>query len=224
MMNWQQFITDNADRYLEARQWRDAGLSWEQVRDTWPVGNDLLWAAEQMGLIDHDTAVKIACACVTHALPLAPDIEAVTDAVWAGDMMTAWHEMEATEAITAVPDVMPDPDSTLPEPEYTVDPAAMKARFAAKRLLSDDMPNACYHAVQAPTQDARAAWAQALRDVALSQGVEPDENGNIQIDDRLLKPIDRAMLKELQSAIPRVEALGHKLQADFVRWILGGLE
>jgi hypothetical protein len=163
MMNWQQFITNNADRYLEARQWLDAGLSWEQVRDTWPVGNDLLWAAEQMGLIDHDTAVKIACACVTHTLPLAPDIEAVTDAVWAGDMITAWHEMEATEAITAVPDVMPDPDSTLPEPEYTVDPAATKARFAAKRLLSGDMPNACYHATMAAVQDARAAYNAALQ-------------------------------------------------------------
>lgn len=45
-MTWTDFLNQNASRYLEARQWRDAGLSWEDVLATWHKGDDLLWAAD----------------------------------------------------------------------------------------------------------------------------------------------------------------------------------
>lgn len=198
-MEWKEFLekhTSGANGmpvYAEAVRWLAEGWTFERVVAEWPVGNDILWAAEGVGVIDHDTATKIAAACVTHVAALAPDIESVTDAVFSGDMVGAWHEVEATEAITAIPDDL--------ETESTAGPAAMKARFASGRLLSGDMPNACYHAVQAPVMDARNAWAQA---VAANES----------------KPV----VAELAAAIPRVEAAEHKLQADFVRWALGGLQ
>lgn len=160
-MTWQQFLIyhtsgeEGRPVILEAQIWLRDGWTFERVLKEWHVGNDILWAAEGLGVIDHDTAVKIAAACVTHAVPLAPDIEAVTNAVFAGDMIGAWHEVEATEAITAIPD-----DSEI---ETIVDPAAMKARFASGRLLSGIMHNAMYHAVQAPVMEARYALAQALK-------------------------------------------------------------
>ena len=45
-MTWADFLETNASRYLEAKQWRDAGLSWEDVLATWHKGDDLLWAAD----------------------------------------------------------------------------------------------------------------------------------------------------------------------------------
>jgi hypothetical protein len=218
-MTWQQFLTYHTsgenDRpiILEAQQWLRDGWSFDRVLKEWHVGNDILWAAEGLGVIDHDTAVKIAAACVTHAVPLAPDIEVVTDAVFAGDMVGAWHEVEATEAITAIPDD--------PEIAATVDPAAMKARFASGRLLSGVNHNAMYHAVQAPVMEARNAWQKALRDIAIANGIEPDENGVLRVNDEELSPASKEKLKELEVAIPRVEAREHLHQADFVRWALG---
>jgi hypothetical protein len=196
-MTWKEFLIYHTSRngrpvIKEAKQWLAEGWSFERVVAEWHVGNDILWAAEGIGVISHDTAVKIAAACVTHAIPLAPDIEAVTDAVWQGDMIVAWHEVEATEAITAVPDDL--------EAEYTVDPAAMKARFASSLLLSKDMHSPCYHTVQAKVMEARAAYSKALRDGASEE-----------------------KLQMLAGLAGYVEASEHLAQADFVRWVIGGL-
>ena len=200
-MTWTDFLETNASRYLEARQWRDAGLSWEDVLRTWHKGDDLLWAAQALGLLDDAAAARVACACVERNATLAPDVSAVTDAIWHGDAVTAWHEIMATEAITAAPEIeTPGPESPMPESEQTVDPAVAKAQFSAARLLSGDYPNVLHNAVQARVSDARNALAQALRDGA-----------------------SIAEVRELEAAIQRVESSEHLAQADFVRWLLGGL-
>lgn len=178
-MTWQDFLEANHTRYLEARQWRDSGMSWQDVLATWHKGDDLLWAAQALGLLDDDAAARVACACVDAVADLAPDVDAVVGAVWQGDMVAAWHEAIEVEDAT---------------------PAASKARFASARLLSGDNPNVMYHAAQARVHDARNAWAQAIRDDA-----------------------SKAEIAELESAIHRVEDSQNLAQADFVRWLLGGL-
>lgn len=148
-MTWQDTLDSltrpNSPAYLEAEVWKRDGWTLERVIAEWPVGADILWIAEIMGIITREEASRVACACVDAVADLAPDVDAVVGAVWQGDMVGAWHEAIEVEDAT---------------------PGAGKARFAAARLLSGDNPNAMYHAAQARVHDARNAWAQAIRDGA----------------------------------------------------------
>lgn len=207
-MTWLEFLTyhtsgeDGRPIYLEAQQWLREEWSFERVLKEWYVGNDILWAAEGIGVITHEQAVRIAAACVNGVAYYARDIEYVTDAVWQGDMTAA-----AFCAACVMGNVEPEEDDAI------VDPSAMKAVFASGRLLSGIMHNAMYHAVQAPVIEARAAWAQALKEYIKLQSVKESDFAEI------LKA--KAVVLELEAAIPRVEAREHLHQADFVRWALG---
>jgi hypothetical protein len=165
-MTWTDFLNANASRFREARDWQAAGLSWDEVLRTWPVGNDLLWAAREMGLLDDTASSRVACTCVDAVADLAPDVDAIVGAVWQGDMTAA-----AFGAACILGNAEADDDET----ERIVDPASDKALFASTLLLNTDKPyQAMYHAAKARSYD----------------------------DD---------------------EAAAHLVQADFVRWLLGGL-
>jgi hypothetical protein len=144
-----------------------------------------------------------------------------------GDMVAARHEIMAADAIMFVkePELSKDgKEPVMPVAESTEVHGAAKARYAASLLPVDKAWRAMSHSVQAKVHEARGAWADALREVAISEGVEPDKDGNIYIDDKLISPITKAMLKELEAAIPRVKAAEEKAHADLVRALLRDIE
>lgn len=199
----QTYGTGDRPSLKEARDWYRAGLTWEQALATCQRGDYLLWAATEMGLLDADAATECACVCVDRLEVLAHDVMDVTAAMRGkGGKVAARHEVMAVEAITErkEKDIAPvDPESALPEPDLDVDvPGASKARYAAARLVEGRPDNVLHHAAMAKAQDARGAWAQALRD-----GASPVE------------------LKALEDAVPRVLAMEHKAHADAVRAALG---
>jgi hypothetical protein len=203
-MTWKEFLKTNCTRYRESRDWQAAGLSWAEVLRTWPVGNDLLWAAREMGLLDDVAASRVACACVDAVADLAPDVDAIVGAVWQGDMTAAAFGAACILGNAEGKEVELPTDGEepiMPIADVDVHPGEAKACYASTLLLDDTRPYlAMYHAIQARVHDARDAWAQA---VAANES----------------KPV----IAELEAAVKRVEASEHLAQADFMRWLLGGL-
>lgn len=219
MMDWQQFLNENATRYIEARDWLAAGMSWDDVLKTWHKGDDLLWAAEEMGLIDSDAATAFACDCVDALEYYAPDVKDVTKAIRKKDKQLARHEVMGIEGAIPRHDIEPvDPElePVIPASDVPIEtPAANKARFAASLLLDKPNHNVMHYAMQAKVADARAAFVEVLKEYEkLQASKEPDFAELCRI---------KSVMQELEDAIKRVESAENLRQADAVRELLRGL-
>lgn len=207
---WKKFLEDhcypNSPSYKEAHEWRDSGLTWEQVLETWDKGDDLLWAAQEMGLLSGEDCIKIACTCVDRCGCLAPDVLEISGAACKGDMTAAAFGAACIQGnAEGIPDKeisLPDKEPIMPVAEAKVYPGAEKARYAATLLLDDSRPYMTMtHAVQARKQHAIGIWSQAKCDCAA-----------------------RGELAEHEAAINRVEVAEHLAHADIVRAFFGGLK
>lgn len=185
---YQQFLLDHTSGkgrpvYAEALQWLEEKWTFQRVMSEWKKGDDLLWLLEGVGLITRDEATKLACTCVDRCGDMAPDVMAVSDAVRKGELTAAAFGAAAimgnAEGKEAEP-IKEGKEPILPVAELKAYPGADKARYAATLLLDDSKPYmAMSHSVQAKVHEARDAWAQALRDAAISEGGVVDENGVI---------------------------------------------
>jgi len=204
---WQQFLKYHTSGengrpvYFEAQVWLRDGWTWERVVAEWHVGADILWAAEWMGIITKDEAVKLACTCVDRCACLAPDVCAMTGAVRKGDMTAAafgacciMGNAEGKE-----PEPSKDGKEPIPVAEPIEIPGAAKARYAASLLPVDKTWMAMSHSVQAKVHEARGAWCEAVKAKA-----------------------SKAEQQELKAAIPRVKAMEEKAHADIIRDYLRG--
>lgn len=151
--------------YLEADQWQREGWTWERVVAEWHKGEDILWAALEMGLIPEDDARKLACACVDRCGDIAPDVVAVSDAVKRGDMTAASFGAACImgNAEGKEPELPKDgKEPIMPVAEPTEIPGAAKARYAASLLPVDTAWTVMAHAAKAKSFEAQGAWAKAV--------------------------------------------------------------